>query len=63
MRMENGCETWKAVTCENLFLFVDSVISEIVFVRKFAGTAGKSHYKANECLWLLIKLPGLVAHF
>jgi hypothetical protein len=51
--MENGYEYWKAVTGKNLFFFVGSAISEIVFFRKFAGTAGKSHYKANECLWLV----------
>ena len=54
MQMENGYETWKAVTCEeNLFFYVGSAISEIMSYRKFAGTAGKSHYKVNKCLWLV----------
>jgi hypothetical protein len=34
-------------------IFVGSDIIEIVFYRKFAGTAGKSHYKANEYIWLV----------
>jgi hypothetical protein len=44
----------ETVTCEeNFFFFVGSEISEIVFYRKFTGTAGKRHNKANECLWLV----------
>lgn len=43
----------KLSSVRRISIFLGSEISEIVFYNKFAGTAGESHYKANEYLWLV----------